>query len=348
MDFAGRKIERILIRGTNWVGDALMTTPAVEAVREAFPEARIMVLAKPWVAPIYDHPAVDRVLEYDRRNRHRGWAGLFRLASELRREKFDLAVLLQNAVEAALIARLARIPIRIGYNTDGRGLLLNPSVKRNPEDKQIHETEYYLRMLARGGLKVRADGPVSPVFHPSGEAAQKADRHLESLGLKGAFLVGLAPGAAYGPAKQWPAGRFAAAADLVMEKRGGAALVFGSKGESAVAEDVMAHLKGLGHNLAGQTDLAEAAALIARCDLFLSNDSGLMHLAAAVGTPLVAVFGSTNPVTTAPLGRRQRLVRHPVECSPCLKTHCPKDVHECMERVEPEEVAEAGFSLLRE
>ncbi|MEW5723958.1 MAG: glycosyltransferase family 9 protein, partial [Thermodesulfobacteriota bacterium] len=176
MDLAGKRIGNILIRGTNWVGDAVLTFPALAAVRKAFSSARITVLARPWVAPLYaEHPAVDRTMVLDKGGLHRGVRGLFRLAGQVRREGFDLAVLFQNAFEAALIAWLARIPLRLGYDTDARGLLLRPAVGLRPEDKTVHETEYYLRMLERAGIEAPR---TRPVFRPSAESAGRADQRL--------------------------------------------------------------------------------------------------------------------------------------------------------------------------
>ena len=347
MILAGREIRRILVRGTNWVGDALMTTPALAVVKDNFPDAHLAVLAKKWVAPVYgDHPATDEIIVLDREGRHRGVGGLILLGRELRSREFDLAVLFQNAMQAAVIVWLARIPLRLGYNTDGRGWLLKPAVRLKPQDKQIHETEYYLRMLAGGGLNTPPPGPVQPMFYLSEQARRKADDRLNELDLGKSLVLGVAPGAAYGPAKQWPAVRFAAAANLIMAGREGGVLVFGSDGERRVAAEVIDNLEGPGFDLAGATDLTEAAALIKRCHLFLTNDSGLMHVAAAVGTPLVAVFGSTNPVTTAPIGPHVVMVRRPVECSPCLKPTCNQPTHKCMELVSPEEVAEQGLTLI--
>ncbi len=346
LDTGGRKIERILVRVTNWIGDALLNTPAISVLRDNFPGARISVLAKPWVAPVFaGHPAVDGIILFDRAGRHKGPAGLWLLASELRRERFDLAVLFQNAFEAALLARLAGIPLRLGYNTDGRGLLLNRAVRLTCGDKQVHETEYYLRMLKRAGLTA---SKTRPVFYLSREAEEQAAARLRELGLEGAFLVGLAPGAAYGTAKRWPAERFAAAADMILAGRPGAALLFGSKGEAAVTAEVAGNMKSPVFDLAGRTDLAEAAALIKLCRVFLSNDSGLMHTAAAVGTPLAAIFGPTNPVTTSPVAERFRLIRHPVGCSPCLKQECPLPERICMETVTAGEVAAEAMELLKE
>lgn len=346
MNLSTGAFDRILVRGTNWVGDALMTTPALAALQRNFPEARITVLAKPWVAPVYaHHPAVHEVMLLDRESVHRGMAGLWKAAAEVREKGFDLAVLFQNALQAAVIAWLARIPYRLGYNTDARGLLLKPAVRLRPEDKRIHETEYYLGMLARSGLEAKW---TRPVFYFSDHARSRAAERLKELDLSGRFLVGIAPGAAYGPAKMWPAKRFADAASAVLAVTGGAALLFGSRSEAPVTAQVHERLNRKAYDLAGRTGLEEAAALIEQCRLFLTNDSGLMHVAAAVGTPLAAVFGSTNPDTTAPTGLHQRLVRHAVDCAPCLKPQCDQPTHLCMEQVTAEEVAAAGLELLRE
>ncbi|MEW6264672.1 MAG: lipopolysaccharide heptosyltransferase II [Thermodesulfobacteriota bacterium] len=344
MNLLGRKVDHILVRATNWVGDALMTTPALAALKDNFPEARLTVLAKEWVAPIYaGHPAVEAVMVLDRRGRHQGLTGLVRLAGEVRRRGFDLAVLFQNAFEAALIAWLARVPLRLGYGTDGRGWLLNPAVRLGPEDRLVHQTEYYLRLLSRAGLAAR---PSRPVFHLSVEARRQARKRLEELNLTGSFLLGIAPGAAYGPAKQWPASKFASTAGMILDQTGGAALVFGSRGDVEAAGLVLNLLPGRSFNLAGRTGLAEAAALIQCCGLFLSNDSGLMHVAAAVGSPLLAVFGSTDPTATGPLGDLVRVIRHPVDCSPCFRPVCPRDGHPCLDLVTAEEVAGAGLKLI--
>ena len=341
-----RRIDRILVRGTNWVGDALLTVPALASLKHNFPQAEITVLAKKWVAPVYAaHPAVDDVMFFDRDGAHQGWRGLLRLAGEIRRRHFDLAVLFQNAIQAALIVRLAGIPLRMGYNTDGRGFLLNPSVRLEPADKTVHETEYYQRMLARAGLEIV---PGRPVFHLTPEVEKRAEERLRTLNPDRGFMVGLAPGAAFGTAKQWMPERFAEAADRLIAERGGLALLFGSRGEAAITAKVSEAMDNAAYDLAGQTDLTEAAALIKRCDLFITNDSGLMHVAAGVGTPLVTIFGSTNPATTAPATDRFRMVRHEVPCAPCMKPHCEKERHLCMELATVDEVVAAAKALLEQ
>ncbi len=344
MDFD--KINSVLIRGTNWIGDVVMTFPAMAAVRATLPKARITVLVKPWVADLVRmHPAVDDVLVYERPGRHDGLRGLFALARELRQRRFDAAILLQNAIEAAVIARLAGIPVRAGYDTDARGPLLTHPVKLNPSVKTVHQSLYYLGMLEALGFEPSG---TSVSIVPTEEQQRAAGRHLAEWGIAGRRpLVGMAPGAAYGPAKRWFPERFAAVADRLAERFACPVLLFGSAGDRASTEAVQAAAKTALVDIAGRTSLGDAIALIACCDLFITNDSGLMHVAGALGVPTVAVFGSTDPKTTYPLGERTVLVRRPVDCSPCLRQECPTDFR-CMDLVTVDEVLEHSTRLLEE
>ena len=325
------KIKRILIRSTNWVGDAILTTPAIRAVRKNFPHAEITILAKPWVAPVFcNNPYVDNILQYDDGGRHAGWLGKVRLSKDLRRSGFDLAILLQNAFEAALLAYLAGIPNRLGYNTDGRRFLLTNSIRLDPGLKQVHEIDYYLGILEGAGLK--PDGRDLTLVISEQErklAGEILARHSIS---RQPTLVGISPGATYGSAKRWFPERFASLCDRIQESSGAKIVIFGGPGEQAVGEQVCQLMKGKPVNLCGKTNLHEAVALIEKCQLFITNDSGLMHAAAALDVPLVAIFGPTNPITTGPSSPRSRIVRVPVPCSPCLKTECPTD-HRCMKAI---------------
>ena len=340
------KITKVLIRGTNWIGDVVMTFPAIAAVRETLPAARVTVLVKPWVADLVRmHPAVDEVLVYERPGRHEGAGGILRLARELKARRFDAAILLQNAIEAAIIARLAGIPVRAGYSTDARGLLLTHPVRLEAGIKAVHQSLYYVEMLeALGFTPSRAPLALTPT------EAQRiaAEQHLVRFGIAGRRpIVGMAPGAAYGPAKRWFADRFAAVADRLAERFSCPVLLFGSQGDRPSTEAVRSAAKTAIVDVAGRTNLGDAVALIARCDLFITNDSGLMHVAGALGVPTVAIFGSTNPKTTYPLGERTVLVRRPVDCSPCLKQECPDDFR-CMDLVTVDEVLEHSTRLLGE
>ncbi len=344
---------RILVRAVNWVGDAVMTLPALTALAAACPQARIEVLAKPWVAPVYaPHPAVAEVVAFEARGAHAGPAGLLRLAGELRARRYDWAVLFQNAFQAALLARVARVPVRLGFAADGRGLLLSHQVPRGAAVRAAHQSSYYLHILAGAGLPVAPPPPegVSPRLHLAPEDVRAATDLLAAEGLAEAGpLLGLAPGAAYGPAKCWPAERFAAAAAALLDQGFAAALLLGSAGEAPACAAVARGLAGRRVlNLAGRTGLGPALAVIARLGLMLSNDSGLMHAAAALAVPTVAVFGSTEPRATAPLGPAVAVVREPVECSPCLQPECPRGKMICFTGVSADMVASAARGLLGE
>jgi heptosyltransferase-2 len=320
----------ILIRATNWVGDAVMCLPALRVIRERFPHARITILAKPWVADLYCRENFsDEVLPYTPDSRKQMSA----FAWSLRPRRFDCAILLQNAFEAALIARIAGIPTRIGYNRDGRGLLLTNAVPLpKPGEIPRHQCYYYLELLRRAGLIDAL--PASDVIH------------LDGPQVACTRIVGVSPGAAYGSAKRWLPERFAAAAAQVARARQASIALFGSQSERALCEQVAALLTGLPvTNYAGQTTLAQFIDLAARCEVFLTNDSGAMHIASSLGVPTVAIFGATDHLATGPTGSHSVVVRQPVDCSPCLLRKCPID-HRCMTGVAPERVAEEALRLL--
>jgi heptosyltransferase-2 len=330
--------ERILVRATNWVGDAVMSLPALAAVRARFPRAHIAVLARPWVAGLYRHePFADEIIPYQPA---RGWRGVLdrrRAAEQIREKRFECALLLQNAFDAALIARLAGIPRRIGYNRDGRGWLLTDAVPV-PEKGSIppHESFYYLELLRRVGWVDSL--PDEALVRLSGTRVEPQP------------LIGLSPGAAFGTAKRWLPERFAEAASLVSAQTGWSIALFGSAGERALCEQVREELARLGreaHNHAGETTLEEFIEKTASCRVFLTNDSGSMHIASALGVPTVAVFGATNHVTTGPTGPLARIIRHDVHCSPCQLRECRYADHPCMSGVSAREVAGVALALLR-
>lgn len=328
----------ILIRSTNWIGDAVMTTPALRTIRRNFPEARLTLLALPWVADVFAAcPHLDRIILYDRQGRHQGLRGKLRLATELRAEQYDAAILFQNAFEAALITFLARIPIRAGYTTDGRGLLLTHGVRRHPEIKKKHQVHYYQEMLAGLGLQ-RSENALELFLAPAAEQdAEVMLRHLRRD--RNGPLVGLNPGAAYGPAKCWPSAKYAALAAKLTAALEARIVVFGTAADQRAAAEIAAAAgKQRVLDLTGKTSLAQALACIARCQLFVTNDSGLMHVAAALRIPSVAIFGSTDPVATGPFFEQAAVVRKAMPCSPCLKTHCPQGHFQCMEQISVEEV----------
>ena len=325
-----------------------MTTPAVRTIRKNFPDAEITLLALPWVADVFRAgPRVDRIFLYEKQGRHEGLAGKWRLASELRKQGFDAAILLQNAFEAALITRLAGIPVRGGYTTDGRGLLLTHGVRKSADIDGRHQVHYYQQMLAGLGLQ---PGPDTLELFLDPRAASGVDQVLKQrLGKEGrAPLVGLNPGAAYGPAKRWPAEKFADLARRICKQTNAQVAVFGTKADQEAAGLIRAAVADSSQvlDLTGKTDLATAMAWIDRCTAFVTNDSGLMHVAAALHTPTVAIFGSTDHIATGPFSDNAVIIRHPLDCSPCKKTHCPRQHFQCMESITAEEVFAAVEKIL--
>jgi heptosyltransferase-2 len=337
--------ERILIRSTNWIGDAVMTTPAVRAIRRNYPDAHIAMVVKPWVAPVFAHsPHVDEIIEYAVTDRHKGWLGPIRLAKDLRRFTFDAAFLLQNAIEAALIAFMAGIPQRIGFDTDARRLLLTLAVPCTPAIKSIHQTGYYLKMLEGAGLTAGSQTLELCLGH---DDRRQAEKILAAHGLgPDRRIIGLNPSATFGPAKQWFPQRYAALGDRLNQTVDAAIVIFGGPSDRDLGQQIIRTMRVPAIDLSGRTRLGEAMALIDRCDVFVTNDSGLMHVAAALDTPLVAIFGSTNSTTTSPFSATSRIVRVPIECSPCMKPLCPLGHMNCMRLVTVDMVSRAIEELL--
>lgn len=336
----------ILIRSTNWIGDAIMTTPAVRTIRQNYPDAEITLLALPWMADVFAScPHIDHIFIYDKHGAHKGLTGKLRLVADLRQHHFDMTFLLQNAFEAALITTLAGIPVRAGYTTDGRGILLTHGVKKHPEIGLKHQVHYYQEMVQALGLRL---GPDSLELFLDKQAVLSAQQRLDAAGHSAHKpIIGLNPGAAYGPAKRWPAAKYGQLAKYLAEQTGGMILVFGTEADNEAAAEITSAAGDCVCDLTGKTSLAEALALIDRCDVFVTNDSGLMHVAAALATPLVAVFGSTDHVATGPYSEKATIIRKPLDCSPCMKTHCPKKHFHCMENITMEEVAAASLNKLQ-
>jgi heptosyltransferase-2 len=338
-------MQRILIRATNWVGDAVMSLPALEAIRSRFPEAHISVLARPWVADIYARESfADNIIPYTAGHGFRDLAGKLAAARQLRSMRFDAAILLQNAFEAAALVWLARIPVRIGYDRDGRGRLLTHAIPV-PAKGEIppHERFYYLELLRRAGLIPCLPDTDRIRLGSTAGAARSGQERFRRLGMQD--VIGISPGAAYGNAKRWLPERFVEAA----ARLGGSVALFGSAGERSLCDSIAEGLRLRGvqvHNFAGETSLREFIDLAAACRAYLTNDSGGMHIASALSVPTVAVFGSTDHVATGPTGPLARVVREPVECSPCLLRECPID-HRCMMRVSAERVVQVAGELLK-
>ena len=340
----------ILVRAPNWIGDAVMCEPAVRGLRSLFPEAALTILAKPAIAELFiAHPGIHGVLVYDDKGAHAGISGKWSLAGTLRRHRFDLAVLFQNAFEAAFLAWLAGIPRRYGYATDGRVFFLTEPVAVPNGRMPVHQVEYYWNLLRPLGM---AGGATRPTLLVSEDEDRMVDVRLTSAGIDSSDLViGINPGSTYGSAKRWLSDRFAEVGKRLvrrLEQTEGAHVavaILGAKGEESLGKDIAAQLGGRSVVLSGATTIRELMAVVKRCRLLITNDTGPMHIAAACGVPVVAVFGPTDWRTTAPYGQERSIVREAVDCAPCLLRECPID-HRCMTRIPVDRVYETAVRQL--
>lgn len=315
-----------------------MATPTLTALRAGLPNTRITVLGRGGVTEVLTgHPAVDELITDDPRGRHRGATGRWRLASEIHRNGYDAALLLPNSFDSALVVALARVPTRVGYRTDGRGPLLTAALPR-PRPPFPHMARYYLDLLAPWG--VTGDARAVSLFVTPAER-EKARLQLSQWGVQSTDrVVALNPGAAYGSAKQWPAERYAAVAKRLV-RDGARVIVLGASSERMLGDTVVSGLGGRAFNAAGLTTIRDVMAILTCCRRLVTNDSGPMHVAAALEVPVTAIFGPTDPRATSPIGTRIGLLQHPVDCAPCRYRHCPID-HRCMTAVSVDDVYAAA------
>lgn len=330
--------KNLLVRGVNWIGDGIMTLPALRALRKALPETKISLLVKPWVAPVFENnPNIDEIVLYD--DNHKGIIGKLKLSRMLNKKDFYSAILFQNAFDAALIAFLAGIKNRIGYNRDGRGILLSTAVSVPQNKDKVHQIYYYLNLLEQIGLKADYSVPYTYL---------KLDERLharEMLKNMNKPILGINPGATYGSAKRWFPERFAEIANWFISDTDGSAVIFGGKSEVDIADEiykkVIPEFRAPNSllSLAGKTSLRELISLILECDVFVTNDSGPLHIAYAVRTPMVAIFGSTDPRLTGPPPEVDGIVITPdLSCSPCFERTCKNNDLRCMYATTSDEV----------
>ena len=348
---------KLLVRVPNWVGDAVMCLPALRALRAAAPEAELALLAKPWVSDVFPVEELRcRVIFYDPGGPHSGARGRMDIAAQLRSEGFAAAILFQNAFDAALVSWLAKIPIRAGYSRQGRRVLLTHSAA--PPKKSLgHESHYYLEMLRRlgvipqyaqvGEISLLSHGASPKAIHDSGrgQLLGRIAAANSTLARQNSPIIGISPGATFGTAKRWPAAQFAELARRLHKERGAICIFFGALQEQTLAAEVMALAGVPAVSLAGKTSLAEFIELVPSCDLFVTNDTGTMHVAAAFGVPTLAIFGPTNEKETRPLGSRVEIVTGEAFCRPCKLRHCPID-HRCMNSISVDRVFGMAEKLL--
>lgn len=344
MDSSILPANKILIRSPNWVGDALLTTPVVHSIKRFFPEARITLLAKPWVAPLFEAcPDISQVIVYQKPGRHQGLRGKWRLAQEIKKQGFEVVIHFPHSFESALISYWSRIPIRIGYATEGRGILLTDRLWPTRERVREHQVPFFFHLLEPMGIREAPSEEATPLCLTVSQAFQeKAQSRLQTLGFNSTdFQVGIAPGAIYGSAKCWPFDRFERLAKRLNKEWQARVLLFGTQTDALAGSFTEStHY----HNLMGKTSLGEVLALMQRCRVMICNDSGLMHAASALGVPLVALFGSTNLSRTGPWGGISRVIQKEFPCSPCLKKVC-SERPTCMEAITVDEVWETLIQM---
>ena len=338
---------KVLVKAPNWVGDAVMSTPAIHRIREAHPSAHLVVMARPWVAPVYENnPDIDRLWTVDD---SKSWGAVMSIAREIKIERFEVGIALPNSLRSASLLKFGGVKRRIGYLRGSmRGLFLNQGIKVDPAVLTRHQVYYYLELIRE--FAGPPPGPVSQTLFPGELEAEEVAVILRNRGLdRGQPLVALAPGAINSEAKLWGSDRFAELADRLTGQCGAAVLLIGSGKESEILTRVEKQCREPVQNLCGEISLGQVIALISRLDGLVTNDAGGMHIAAAFDVPTVAIFGPTEFESTFPFSKAGRIVRKDgVPCAPCMLRDCPVPGHPCMTEVTVDMVAEGFVGILRE
>ncbi|HKY29307.1 MAG TPA: lipopolysaccharide heptosyltransferase II [Pyrinomonadaceae bacterium] len=337
------KINRVVVRGTNWVGDAVMTIPALRELRRLLPDAYITLATSDWAKELFSQADyLDDLLIQDNRS-------VFKNSRQWRKHNFDLAVIFPNSFASALVPFLARVPFRIGYSSDRRKVLLTHAVPLPEWRSSKHEIFYYLNIVSEVG---RLLGSESVVHDPdislqiSEQSRQLGRELLHATGCNDAQrVIALCPGSINSRAKRWPAERYAKLADDLIETLHAQVVLVGSKEELDVSVEVGRHMRNEPIVMTGKTTLAQAVAVLSNVDLLITNDTGPAHIASSLGRPTLVIFGPTNPLTTRPYSATSEIVRHPPDCAPCMLRDCPID-HRCMTAITPEAVFERACVML--
>jgi heptosyltransferase-2 len=345
---AWSKTRRVLVKEVNWLGDLVLSLPALRVLRAAFAGAALSVLVRQELAGFFDGIQwVDEVIPYTLQAGIRGWGDQRRIIAAVRARRLDLAVIFPNSFRSALWAMLARVPYRAGYATDGRRCLLTHHTVPQVSAMKGHQSQYWLSMVS-GTLGIPPALPDSLPYRVEvspqtvGRMRQWLASHRRN---RNAPLIALSSAAAYGPAKEWPSIYYSRLIDLLSGHSGAECVLLGTAAERKKCEQLAAMSRMGAIVAAGDTDVAELKALLSLCNGFAGNDSGAMHLAAALGIPSVGIFGSTNPARTGPVGPKATSIYHPVTCSPCLKRTCRFGHYQCLRGIEPSEIASALTEL---
>jgi heptosyltransferase-2 len=333
---------RIVVKALNWLGDLVMSGPALHAIRDTFPGAHLAVLVRRELASFFDGARwVDEVIPYRLRGGVAGLRDQFSIVRRVRAGRFDLAVVFPKSFQSALWMALAGVQRRAGYEAEHRGFMLTHKVAPRADVNRAHQMHLWLTMVAE---TVGAEG-AAEAYHLDVDLKSREKMRAWLAHRRRARperrLIALAPVAAYGPAKEWPPERYAALIDILAERHGAESMLMGGGDDLARCERIVALSKSGAIIAAGETTVGELIALLSLCQGFAGNDSGGMHLAGSLGLPTVAIFGSSNPIRTGPMGPHCRIIFRGLECSPCLERTCRFGHYNCLREIAAEEVAAA-------
>ncbi|MDD5692595.1 MAG: lipopolysaccharide heptosyltransferase II [Candidatus Omnitrophica bacterium] len=342
-----KQYSRILIVRTDRIGDVLLSTPVIKALRQKFPQAYISMMVSPYARDIVEgNPYLDEVIVYDKDGKHKSFFRSLKFSSRLRKKKFDLAIILHPANRAHLLTFLAGIPERLGYNRK-LGFLLTRRIEHTKQKGQKHEAEYNLELLSELGIT----GNPLELFMPVRDDSEKwAQELFVNEGIRdGDKVLAINPGASC-PSKVWPAERFAEAAEKLAERYNFKILILGGPKDMRLADKVEQGIKGKAINLSGKTSVSQMASLLKRSRLFISNDSGPVHIASALGTPVISIFGRAqaglSPRRWGPLGKRDKYLHKEIGCIQCLAHNCVKEFA-CLKAIGVSDVLAAAESILK-
>ena len=336
-------MQSILIIAPNWIGDAVSTQPLLANLKVLYPDSKIDVLASNWVAPIYRACSeVHKVIEAKFEHKKLQWNLRKQLAKEIEARNYQACFVLPNSFKSALIPWLANIPFRIGYRGELRFGLINLALDNPSKVNRPPMVEHYLVLsqLLKDDESIPL-GKLIPKLNVSTTARQSVEKKLQDANINSESIYAICPGAEYGPSKRWPTEHFAGLAqNLIAQNSNNQIILLGSKGDHALAQDITSQVKQAGniHNWCGNTSLDEAIALIGMSKALVSNDSGLMHIGAALQIPQVAIFGSSDPAHTPPLSDRAKIMWLNMPCSPCHKRECPLGHLRCLKDILPKQV----------
>jgi len=333
-------MHRILVIAPNWIGDAVMSQPLLATIKASYPHAVIDVLATSWVAPVYRACSeVAEIMEADLRHGQLQWGLRRALAAQIKKRNYASCYVLPNSLKSALIPWLANIPVRIGYEGELRRFLLTETKANSPKTQRIPMVEHYANLCAPSS---NSDATKRmPHLTPRPSTLESARARLQAASIQTDALAVLCPGAEYGPSKRWPAAHFAALAQSILKAKPTASVVLlGGPSDRAIGDAIVSSEASQSRmfNWCGATSLDEAIAIISLCSKVVSNDSGLMHIAAALHVPQVAIFGSSDPNHTPPNSAKATVISLHLPCSPCHQRECPLGHLNCLNQISPERV----------